>query len=91
MALLSNDGPLDTVSATTCLLFSTAWFLAYGLGLEAAKEALPKFLTLFGLLPDEDLFMGGEGKTLIGPSRLPAPWLITKREKCIRFQIWNGG
>ena len=65
MALLSSDGPLDTVSAVVCLFFSAAWFLAYGLGLGAVSDKMPTFLTMFGIIPGNP-HMGGGGLAAVG-------------------------
>lgn len=50
--LLASDGPLDTLSALCCTVYSTVFVLAYGLGVGPAQKLMPDLMSAFGILGD---------------------------------------
>ena len=48
--LLDNDGPLDKVFGLVAFVFTTAWFLAFGLGVSVGEDVVRNFYTLGGVV-----------------------------------------
>ena len=54
MALLDSDGPIDLYASLMAISWTTMWYLAFGLGVDAAKDLIPKAISWFGLLDAGD-------------------------------------
>ena len=64
MAFLDSDGPLDKVGIIITLAFAANWYLAFFWGVAAARDFLPNWYNLFGLVDaggDDVSFGSGHG------------------------------
>lgn len=80
--LFDSNGPLDTVSASILLFFSTVWFLGFGLQIKVVVNLMPDFLTFFGMFPaplqfsSSDLAVRGGGAFALVPVLQIIPFFL---------------